>query len=145
MTIFSEVICFIDRQVADDAVLLCESLRIKYLFHENAFCVEQFKKDIFIRNLNEFIGEENAKNEEFDVSESIEHYLADYFREYGGNLPPSGLYQRILVQMEKPLITAALTATRGNQLRAAELLGLNRNTLRDKIRKLDIKVIRTSE
>ena len=45
--------------------------------------------------------------------------------------------------MEHPLITAALAATRGNQIRAAELLGLNRNTLRKKIRDLDIQVIRT--
>ncbi len=82
---------------------------------------------------------------EFDVSEAIEHYLAGYFQRYNSELPPPGLYQRILQKMEKPLLTACLTATRGNQLRAAELLGLNRNTLRDKIRKLDIKVIKTSE
>jgi membrane associated rhomboid family serine protease len=82
MTIFSEVICFIDRQVADDAVLLCESLRIKYLFHENAFCVEQFKKDIFIRNLNEFIGEENAKNEEFDNAEKYSDIKITWFSKF---------------------------------------------------------------
>jgi two-component system nitrogen regulation response regulator GlnG len=41
------------------------------------------------------------------------------------------------------MLTAALSATRGNQIRAAELLGLNRNTLRSRIRDLDIQVIRT--
>lgn len=90
-------------------------------------------------------GQPRSMTDEYDVSEAIEHYLADYFQSYGHNLPPSGLYQRVLQEMEKPLLTACLTATRGNQLRAAELLGLNRNTLRDKIRKLDIKVIKTSE
>jgi two-component system nitrogen regulation response regulator GlnG len=53
------------------------------------------------------------------------------------------IYTRILRKVEFPLITAALAATRGNQIRAADLLGLNRNTLRKKIRDLGIKVIRT--
>ena len=64
---------------------------------------------------------------------------------FGQELPPSGLYTRILRKVEFPLITAALAATRGNQIRAADLLGLNRNTLRKKIRDLGIKVIRTPE
>ena len=46
--------------------------------------------------------------------------------------------------MEYPLLSAALAATRGNQIRAADLLGLNRNTLRKKIRDLDIQVFRGS-
>ena len=66
-----------------------------------------------------------------------------YFASFGRELPPPGLYDRILQQVERPLITAALAATRGNQIRAAELLGLNRNTLRKKIRDLDIQVFRT--
>jgi len=44
--------------------------------------------------------------------------------------------------VEYPLLTAALAATRGNQIRAADLLGVNRNTLRKKIRDLDIQVFR---
>ena len=62
----------------------------------------------------------------------------------GNGLPPPGLYQRILREVEVPLISAALGATRGNQIKAAELLGLNRNTLRKKIRELDIHVMRRS-
>ena len=57
-------------------------------------------------------------------------------------LPPPGLYHRILREIEVPLITAALAATRGNQIRAAELLGLNRNTLRKKVNDLDIRLMR---
>jgi len=78
-----------------------------------------------------------------DLSESVERFLSDYFMSFGQDLPPSGLYTRVLRKIEFPLITAALAATRGNQIRAADLLGLNRNTLRKKIRDLAIKVIRT--
>jgi two-component system, NtrC family, nitrogen regulation response regulator GlnG len=78
-----------------------------------------------------------------DLSEAVERILSDYFMSFGQELPPSGLYTRILRKIEFPLITAALAATRGNQIRAADLLGLNRNTLRKKIRDLGIKVIRT--
>jgi two-component system, NtrC family, nitrogen regulation response regulator GlnG len=78
-----------------------------------------------------------------DLSESLERFLGDYFMSFGQELPPAGLYTRILRKVELPLITAALAATRGNQIRAADLLGLNRNTLRKKIRDLGIKVIRT--
>ncbi len=77
------------------------------------------------------------------LSEMVERYLSGYFASFGRELPPPGLYDRVIRQVELPLITAALTATRGNQIRAAELLGLNRNTLRSRIRALDIQVFRT--
>ena len=53
-------------------------------------------------------------------------------------------FHRILREVEYPLISAALAATRGNQIKAAELLGVNRNTLRKKIRDLDIQVMRSA-
>src|SRR5262249_25432384 len=55
------------------------------------------------------------------------------FASFGSELPPPGLYHRILREIEPPLLSAALAVTRGNQIRAADLLGLNRNTLRKKI------------
>ncbi len=76
------------------------------------------------------------------LSASVAHHLARYFALHGGSLPPPGLYQRILHEVEVPLIEIALDATRGNQLRAAELLGLNRNTLRKKITEREIEVTR---
>ena len=76
------------------------------------------------------------------LSEFTEQYLASYFASFGSRLPPPGLYHRILRDVEAPLIVAALYATRGNQIRAAELLGVNRNTLRKKIRDLDLKIMR---
>ncbi|WP_349371613.1 nitrogen regulation protein NR(I) [Salinarimonas sp.] len=78
------------------------------------------------------------------LSGSVERHLTRYFSNFRDTLPPPGLYHRILREVEGPLIAAALTATRGNQIRAAELLGLNRNTLRKKVRDLDLPVIRTS-
>ncbi|MCP8938175.1 nitrogen regulation protein NR(I) [Alsobacter sp. SYSU M60028] len=75
---------------------------------------------------------------------SVERHLTTYFGQFKGELPPPGLYHRILRDIEEPLIGAALAATRGNQIKAAELLGLNRNTLRKKIRDLDIQVIRSA-
>ncbi|KWT71524.1 nitrogen regulation protein NR(I) [Hyphomicrobium sulfonivorans] len=77
-----------------------------------------------------------------DLSEQVERYLNRYFAGFGKDLPPPGLYDRIIRQVELPLLTAALAATRGNQIRAAELLGLNRNTLRSRIRALDIPIFR---
>ena len=77
------------------------------------------------------------------LSGDVALHLQRYFAEFGASLPPPGLYDRILRDVEEPLIAAALSATGGNQIKAAELLGLNRNTLRKKIRDLDIRVIRS--
>ncbi len=73
---------------------------------------------------------------------AVEHHLRSYFAAHEDGLPASGLYDRILREVERPLIELSLSATRGNQIRAAKMLGLNRNTLRKKIRDLDIRVIR---
>lgn len=74
---------------------------------------------------------------------AVEAYLSSHFQGFPNGVPPPGLYHRILKEIEVPLLTAALAATRGNQIRAADLLGLNRNTLRKKIRDLDIQVYRS--
>jgi two-component system nitrogen regulation response regulator GlnG len=76
------------------------------------------------------------------LSAAVERHLACYFAGFGAQLPPPGLYHRILREIEHPLLSVTLTATRGNQIRAADLLGVNRNTLRKKIRDLDIQVFR---
>ncbi len=77
------------------------------------------------------------------LSTSVELHLAKLFRDYGDQLPPPGLYHRIIREIEIPLVSAALAATRGNQIKAAELLGLNRNTLRKKVNDLDIRLMRS--
>jgi two-component system nitrogen regulation response regulator GlnG len=87
-------------------------------------------------------GETNRSEDNLSVA--VERFLAQYFSGFDDGLPPPGLYHRILREVEGPLLSAALAATRGNQIRAADLLGVNRNTLRKKIRDLEIQVYRTS-
>ncbi|MGR3291811.1 MAG: response regulator [Paracoccaceae bacterium] len=76
------------------------------------------------------------------LAASVEKHLRRYFDLHGGVLPPEGLYPRILREIELPLIEIALEATGGNQAKCADLLGINRNTLRKKITELDIRVTR---
>ena len=76
------------------------------------------------------------------LAAAVERHIKGYFAAHKGGLPAAGLYDRVLREVERPLILLTLGATRGNQIRAALLLGLNRNTLRKKIRELDIPVVR---
>lgn len=76
------------------------------------------------------------------LSASVAKHLKRYFDLHGGVLPAPGLHTRILREVETPLIEIALDATGGNQAKCADLLGINRNTLRKKITDLDIRVTR---
>ena len=76
------------------------------------------------------------------LSASVNRHLRRYFDLHGNMLPPPGLYGRILREVETPLLEIALEATGGNQAKCADLLGINRNTLRKKITDLDIRVTR---
>jgi len=82
-----------------------------------------------------------------DVSlgDAVDRHLQALFEAHGDRLPPDGMYDRVISEVERPLLSLALGATRGNQLRAARLLGLNRNTLRKKIKDLDVPVVRTPQ
>jgi len=84
----------------------------------------------------------DSGDEPQSLGASVEQYLTQYFLAQGERLPPPGVYDRIVQEVERPLISICLAATRGNQIRAAQLLGLNRNTLRKKIRDLGLEVIR---
>ncbi|MGB0686628.1 MAG: response regulator [Paracoccaceae bacterium] len=76
------------------------------------------------------------------LSADVERHLRRYFDLHGNILPPPGLHARILREVEAPLIEIALEANGGNQAKCADLLGINRNTLRKRINELDIKVTR---
>ncbi|MFO0389200.1 MAG: helix-turn-helix domain-containing protein [Alphaproteobacteria bacterium] len=73
------------------------------------------------------------------LEKSVERHMRQYFAAHSaGGLPPSGLYWRTLPLFERPLLEIALQATGYNQIKAARLLGINRNTLRKKITELNI-------
>lgn len=76
------------------------------------------------------------------LAQSVEAHLRRYFDLHGEALPPPGLYDRILREIERPLLQISLDATGGNQLRCADMLGINRNTLRKKLTDLNIEVTR---
>ena len=76
------------------------------------------------------------------LAQLVERHLGGYFAEQPDGVPPVGLYDRVLEEVERPLIQLTLAATRGNQVRAAEILGLNRNTLRKKIQDLGVDLTR---
>jgi DNA-binding protein Fis len=72
------------------------------------------------------------------LSDMFDTMLRQYFHAHQGALPPSGLYARILPEIERPLIKLCLEYTGGNRLKTADLLGLNRNTLRKKMTELGL-------
>lgn len=88
------------------------------------------------------VAERAVANSQETLAVSIRRHLGYYFDQHGDDLPPNGMYHRFLPEFEIPLIELALDVTRGNQIRAADLLGLNRNTLRKKIKEHNIEVSR---
>jgi len=76
------------------------------------------------------------------LEQSVERHLAGFMSAHKDGMPIRDLYDRVLAEVERPLLKLALSATRGNQIKAAAMLGLNRNTLRKKLRELDLPVVR---
>ena len=76
------------------------------------------------------------------LDQLMDRFMERYFQELGQDLPSAGLYTRIIEQIEIPLLTHMLSAVNGNQVKAAEVLGINRNTLRKKIKTLGLPVIK---
>jgi len=111
--------------------------RLTVLYSEETITAQNIKHE-----LENSISEPPAPGSAQDLSGFVESYLGAYFARFGESLPPDGLYQRFINEVEHPLISAALVATHGNQIQAASLLGINRNTLRKKIKELDIEIIK---
>ena len=76
------------------------------------------------------------------LSDSAQYHIDKYFNSLGNDLPSSGLFERIIKEVEKPLIQATMKRTFGNQIKASEILGINRNTLRKKIKQLNLPLSR---
>jgi two-component system, NtrC family, nitrogen regulation response regulator GlnG len=75
--------------------------------------------------------------DQLSLEEIIRHKLEDYFRRMEG-VDVDNLYSLVIERVERPLIELTLKKTKGNQIRAAQILGINRNTLRKKITDLRI-------
>ncbi|AQT46537.1 nitrogen regulation protein NR(I) [Bartonella choladocola] len=106
---------------------------------------EEIAVDVIETELKNETGLHGADNpvsvsDNITIGEAVEMNMQKYFASFGNELPPAGLYHRVLEEVEYPLILACLTATKGNQIKAAELLGLNRNTLRKKVRDLKVNI-----
>ncbi len=76
------------------------------------------------------------------LEQAVERHIGGFMSAQKDGLPVRDLYERVLAEVERPLLRLALSATRGNQIKAAAMLGLNRNTLRKKIKELDLPVVR---
>jgi two-component system nitrogen regulation response regulator GlnG len=76
------------------------------------------------------------------LARAVERHIRQFLAAHRDGMAPSDIYDRVLAEVERPLIQMTLAATRGNQIKAAAMLGLNRNTLRKKIRDLEIPVVR---
>ena len=76
------------------------------------------------------------------LAAAVERHIRRFLATSGDDMAMRDIYDKVIAEVERPLIQMTLSATRGNQIKAAAMLGLNRNTLRKKIRDLDISVVR---
>ena len=73
------------------------------------------------------------------IYDFLEEKLSRYLKKLA-KLERSNLYEAVISEVEKSLISLVLKETEGNQLRAAKALGINRNTLRSKVREYKIRI-----
>jgi two-component system nitrogen regulation response regulator GlnG len=111
--------------------------RVAALHTDTIINAETLEQEIRMQNPISPVGEITTT-----LSESVDRHIASLFNSLRGSLPNPGLHERILQQVERPLLERTLRAVKGNQVKAADILGLNRNTLRKKIRELDIEIMK---
>ena len=80
----------------------------------------------------------NNKSEKENLRSYLNEFLNNFYKTLDDNVELIGLYEKFINEFEKPLILKTLEFCRGNQIKAAKILGINRNTLRAKIKKLEI-------
>ena len=107
---------------------------------------EIISEELVKKQLKQFTCNDSVEDVSVEgLSMSVEKHLLRYFELHGSSQPPPGLYNRIIKEIEYPLLALSLSSSKGNQLKASKLLGINRNTLRKKIYELDINVSQTKK
>jgi len=116
--------------------------RLSALYSQEVIEAEAVRRELAGEPGREGAGAPAAGASDESLGAAVERHLRAYFAAHERDLPAAGLHGRVVREIERPLIELSLAATNGNQIKAAKMLGLNRNTLRKKIRELDIRVVR---
>ena len=105
---------------------------------------ERISAESLERELTETMPAPRDADEEADqpLAHAVERHIRQFLTAHEEGLVGNDIYDRVIAEVERPLIQLTLLATKGNQIKAAAMLGLNRNTLRKKIRDLDVPVVR---
>ncbi len=85
---------------------------------------------------------EAAADDQERLAQAVERHIRQFLAASRDGMPMRDIYDKVIAEVERPLIQMTLASTKGNQIKAAAMLGLNRNTLRKKIRDLEIPVVR---
>lgn len=115
--------------------------RLAVLSREDVITASLVEQQLHQQQPTDFAAASAAIVSAAGLADAVEQHLASYFSGFGRDLPPDGLYDRVLAEVERPLLRLTLAAVKGNQLRAARLLGINRNTLRKKLTDLGIDAL----
>jgi two-component system nitrogen regulation response regulator GlnG len=116
--------------------------RLSALYSQEVIDAEVVRRELAAETAGDAVGDATFGGEDDSLGAAVERHLRAYFAAHDADLPGAGLHGRVVREVERPLIELSLAATGGNQIKAAKMLGLNRNTLRKKIRELDIRVVR---
>jgi two-component system nitrogen regulation response regulator GlnG len=105
---------------------------------------ERISAESLERELTETMPAPREEDDEADqpLARAVERHIRQFLTAHEEGLVGNDIYDRVIAEVERPLIQLTLLATKGNQIKAAAMLGLNRNTLRKKIRDLDVPVVR---
>ncbi len=116
--------------------------RLSALYSQDVIGADVVRRELAADKAAETAGVATDVAGDESLGAAVERHLRTYFAAHERDLPGAGLHRRVVREVERPLIELSLAATGGNQIKAAKMLGLNRNTLRKKIRELDIRVVR---
>ena len=115
--------------------------RLAALYPQEKITVELVENELSAARPSGSTGDAGAITEQ-QLQASVSAFIAQLLEDNADGEPFDNLYSTVLREIEEPLINMTLRATRGNQIKAAKVLGLNRNTLRKKIKDLDLQVMR---